>query len=160
MITLSHLISAFADTPLNILSTDRRDLIQFWGFNCTCDLCSNPRATELSDRQRNRIQELLAALDDPAHHTHEKVAAATAEVERLVVEEGMTGQMGDLYSIIADAYLAMGDLPMARRYGRRAVELLRWYAGFDSARTESALQFMVRLEGLEQRVARDSGSGK
>ncbi|KXX78465.1 N-lysine methyltransferase SMYD2 [Madurella mycetomatis] len=144
-------------TPLNILSTDRRDMIQFWGFNCTCALCSNAQAIKTSDRQRRRIQKILEDLDDSANHTPEKVSAATTEVEGLVVEEGMTGQMGDLYSIIANVYLTMGDLKMARSYGKLAVKLLRWYAGFDSARTESAQAFMVKLEGVEHQAAQGSG---
>ncbi|GAB1312435.1 SET domain-containing protein [Madurella fahalii] len=144
-------------TPLNILSTDRRELIQFWGFNCSCALCSNDRAIEISDRQRSRIQKILEELDNPASHTPEKVSAATAEVEDLVVKEGMTGQIGDLYSIIANVYLTMGDLKMARSYGELAVKLLRWYAGFDSARTESAREFMVKLEDLEKQAAQAPG---
>jgi hypothetical protein len=73
----------------------------------------------------------------------------TAEVEDLVGKEGMVAQIGDLYGIIADVYLAMGDLGLAGSYGELAVELLRHYAGFDSARTQRALVFM---EGLERRV--------
>lgn len=132
-------------------------MIQFWGFNCTCALCSNAQAIETSDRQRSRIQKILEDLDDPANHTPERVSVGTAEVEDLVVKEGMTGQMGDLYSIIANVYLTMGDLKMARSYGELAVKLLRWYSGFDSARTESARAFMVKLEGVEQQAAQGSG---
>ena len=143
----SHSFSPLlTDTPLNILSTDRQKMLKFWGFTCTCALCRNTQATNTSDRQRLKVQELLTELDDSVNHTHEKVGAVTAEVEVLVGKEGMVAQIGDLYGIIADVYLAMGDLGLAGIYGELAVELLRHYAGFDSARTQRALGFMEALE--------------
>jgi hypothetical protein len=64
----------------------------------------------------------------------------------------MTGQIGDLYSIIANVYLTMGEMELARSYGKLAVTFLRQYAGFDSLRTQGAMEFMVRLERLGQQA--------
>jgi hypothetical protein len=125
-------------------------LIRGWGFNCTCSLCSDPEAMKISDRQRNRIQEILDVLDDPKHHTHAHVRSALAEVEHLVDKEGMTAQIGDFYSIVADLYFTMGDMKLARDYGELALELVRHYAGYDNDRSEQAVGFLDKLTEAER----------
>jgi hypothetical protein len=125
-------------------------LIQEWGFNCTCSLCNNPKRFKASDKNRDRIQVILESLDHPGNRTQAKVRAAVEEVEDLVVKEGLAGQLGDFYAIIADIYLNMGDLRKARKSGRNAVKLLQHYAGFDNMRTEKAEEFMRELNALER----------
>ena len=134
------------DTPLNILSPDRKDMLKYWGFTCTCPLCRDAHAIAVSDKNRQRVQDLLESLDHPGNHTHEHVAALTAEVEGLAGTEGLAAQMGDFYGIIADVYLRMRELKLARAYGEMAIELLRHYAGFDGERTEQACEFLRRVE--------------
>ncbi|KAK0707160.1 hypothetical protein B0T21DRAFT_341295 [Apiosordaria backusii] len=136
--------------PLNILSTDRSELLKWWGFTCTCALCQNPTAIKKSDKQRNRIQALLEEFDTPSKLTEEKIS----EIEELVREEGMEGQMGDLYNIIGNVYAQRGELKKAKEYGKKGVMWLKRYAGADSERTEMAKGFVKRLEDFE-RGARD-----
>ncbi|KAK4450301.1 N-lysine methyltransferase SMYD2 [Podospora aff. communis PSN243] len=136
--------------PLNLLTEQRTQLIQEWGFNCTCSLCSNPKRFKTSDKNRDRIQVILESLDHPGNRTQAKVRAAVEEVEDLVVKEGLAGQLGDFYAIIADIYLNMGDLRKTRKSGRNAVKLLQHYAGFDNMRTEKAEEFMRELDALER----------
>lgn len=71
------------------------------------------------------------------------------EIESLAREEGMTAQTGDLYGIIANLFLEMGEIEMAREYAVVAVRNLRHYAGFDSERAQSAMEFLGRLEDGE-----------
>ncbi|KAK3986343.1 hypothetical protein QBC44DRAFT_140287 [Cladorrhinum sp. PSN332] len=132
--------------PLNILSKDRHALLQLWGFNCTCSLCADPVASKHSDTQRARIQEILEDLDKPESRTPEKLVANIREVEELAEKEGMTAQIGDLYGIIANIFLEIGDSERAREYGETAVRNLRWYAGFDSERAVGAMEFRERLD--------------
>ncbi|KAK0669232.1 hypothetical protein QBC41DRAFT_392026 [Cercophora samala] len=136
--------------PLNILSTDRSELLKWWGFTCTCALCQNRTAIKKSDKQRNRIQALLEEFDTPSKLTEGKIA----EIEELVREEGMEGQMGDLYNIIGNVYAQRGEIKKAKEYGKKGVVWLKRYAGADSERTEMAKGFMKRLEDFE-RGARD-----
>ncbi|KAK4186437.1 N-lysine methyltransferase SMYD2 [Podospora australis] len=132
--------------PLNILSKDRKELLKFWGFECTCALCRDAEATKVSDRQRNRIQRILEQFDNTKNLTVEKMATLTKEVEDLVLKEGMAGQIGDLYNIIGHTYLLMGEKKLAEEYGKLGVEKLRHYAGFDSERTALGLDFMKRFD--------------
>ncbi|KAK4198989.1 hypothetical protein QBC40DRAFT_330059 [Triangularia verruculosa] len=136
--------------PLNILSTDRSELLKWWGFTCTCALCQNPTAIKKSDKQRNRIQALLEEFDTPSKLTEPKIA----EIEELVREEGMEGQMGDLYNIIGNVYAQRGEMKKAKEYGKKGVVWLSWYAGGDSERISIAKAFVERLEDFE-RGARD-----
>ncbi|CAP67179.1 uncharacterized protein PODANS_1_21930 [Podospora anserina S mat+] len=132
--------------PLNILSADRSELLKWWGFTCTCALCQNPTAIKKSDKQRNRIQALLEEFDTPSRLTEEKIA----EIEQLVREEGMEGQMGDLYNIIGNVYAQRGEIERAKEYGKKGVVWLKQYAGADSERTEMAKGFVKRLEDFER----------
>ncbi|KAK0652654.1 hypothetical protein B0T16DRAFT_406579 [Cercophora newfieldiana] len=136
--------------PLNLLTDQRTELIQEWGFNCTCSLCTNKEASKVSDKNRDRIQEILESLDHLENRTQTKVHAALTETEDLGSKEGLAGQMGDLYAIIADIYFDMGDLNKSRTYGRRAIKMLQHYAGFDNMRTVRAESFMKKLDKLER----------
>ncbi|KAI1081751.1 SET domain-containing protein [Whalleya microplaca] len=139
----------FSYTPLNLLSQERQSLIRDWGFNCTCSLCASPNDLAISDRQRGRIQDILAELDRPDIRNHSAVQERIIEILDLCEKEGITAQVGDLYSIIAETYSSMKDLDMAKKYGKLAVEELRHYAGHDHERTERALSV---LNGLNRKV--------
>ncbi|KAK0619545.1 hypothetical protein B0T14DRAFT_566384 [Immersiella caudata] len=137
--------------PLNLLTEQRTQLIKEWGFNCTCSLCTNPQLFKGSDKNRDRIQQILESLDHNENRTQAKVQAAVDEVEELVVKEGLAGQLGDFHGIIADIYLNVGDLKKARKYGKSAVKLLGHYAGVDNMRTDRAVAFLRELDALEAR---------
>ena len=142
----------FSYLPLNLPRETRQEMIRGWGFNCTCSLCSASAAeVETSDRQRLRIQDVLASFDDPVNHTHDKVHRALDEVLELVGREGMEAQIGDFYGIIARIYRDMGDLERAVEYARMAVKEIRHYAGFDNERTVDAERFWDEVEGQFRR---------
>ncbi|KAK4224916.1 N-lysine methyltransferase SMYD2 [Podospora fimiseda] len=133
--------------PLNILSKDRRKFLQLWGFNCTCSLCADPVASRHSDHQRARVQELLEELDNPKARTPEKVLNNLRDIEGLAEKEGMTAQIGDLYGIVANIFVEMGEMKLARKYANVAVKNLKWYAGFDSERAVGAIESRERIDG-------------
>jgi len=103
----------------------------------------------VSDINRDRIQDILESLDHEEDRTQEKVRVAVEEVEDLGREEGLAGQIDDFYGIMADIYLAMGDLKNARKHGKLAVKMLQHYAGFDNMRTDGAVAFMRKLDKME-----------
>jgi len=119
---------------------------ELWGFNCTCKLCKDADATKVSNTNRNRIQIILESLDHQVNRTPEKAEAALTELEQLTSVEGLDGQVGDCYAIMARVYWEMGDVEKATKLGKKAVELLRHYAGFDSPRTDEAVEFMLEIE--------------
>ncbi|KAI5867510.1 hypothetical protein GGS23DRAFT_548710 [Durotheca rogersii] len=146
----------FSYTPLNLPSEPRQSLLREWGFNCTCALCASARETAASDRRRARLQVLLEELDQPRVRTRAGVGARVDEILALCDREGLAAQVGDVYAIVADVYAAMGDLPLARRYGERAVAELTHYAGHDHERTRNAVAFLAKL-GAEAGAQVDRG---
>ncbi|KAI1140899.1 SET domain-containing protein [Hypoxylon sp. FL0543] len=138
--------------PLNLLSEQRQALIREWGFNCTCPLCTSPSETQISDRRRGRIQDLLAELDRPEIRNHAAVKRRVDEILDLCDKEGLTAQVGDFYTIIAEIYSNMGDLDLARKYGELAVRELTHYAGYDHERTRSATLFLEKLRSNNAHV--------
>lgn len=100
-----------ADTALNLRSQDRRELLSRWGFNCTCPLCHSARASSLSDRNRNRIQDILDVLhEEPNRDPPEYVELLSEEVFSLVYEEGLKAQSGEFDAVMSHVWLEMsGD---------------------------------------------------
>ncbi|KAI0835456.1 SET domain-containing protein [Hypoxylon sp. FL0890] len=144
--TLGMEVVAYKDNlPLNFLSEQRQALVREWGFNCTCSLCTSPAETEISDRRRGRIQDLLAELDRPEIRNHAAVKKRVDEILDLCNKEGLAAQVGDFYTIIAELYSNMGDLDLAKKYGELAVGELTHYAGYDHQRTRSATLFLENL---------------
>lgn len=135
---------------MNFLTAQRKEFLGNWGFNCTCSLCTDKEASHKSDHNRNRIQDVLESLDYPENQTNQKIKAAIDEVEDLVKQEALDGQLGDFNSIIAELYLDIGDLKLARKHGELAVKLLRKYAGYDNVRTEKAVEFMEKVKSSEK----------
>ncbi|KAI1761497.1 SET domain-containing protein [Hypoxylon sp. FL1150] len=137
----------FSYLPLNLLSEQRQSLIQEWGFNCTCSLCSSKEESAASDRRRGRIQDLLAELDLPEVRNHAAIENRVAEILDLCEKEGMAAQVGDFYTIVADVYSTLGDLSRARRYGELALKELKYFASYDHPRTQTTIAFLEDLDG-------------
>jgi len=143
------------DTPLNLLSKDRRQLLRRWGFDCACALCSaHHHVVETSDRNRQRVQDILEELDHADTRAalaqsddNSIVAVRLSEIEAIMQEEGIEAQAGDVDSIAAELFLGAGGLGKARTFAQEAVRRLRMFAGADSERTEQAEEFLQRLDG-------------
>ncbi|KAF6824423.1 hypothetical protein CPLU01_10854 [Colletotrichum plurivorum] len=135
------------DTPLNMVSRERQQALQDWGFNCTCSLCgSGPAALAASDGRRARVQQALSALEDPwLRGSAALVAELADEAEQALEEEGLAAQKGELHGILASVYADMGDGETAVKYAASAVEKLAHFAGYDDERTERARGFLGEL---------------
>lgn len=139
-VTLSYL-------PLNLISDQRQETLHHnWGFRCTCSLCTDAKATDISDRQRARLAKILQDINDiqPGHLLDEGFKNTIVEIEELVEREGLTAQSGDLYGLISDTWLGIGNAGMAREFAGNAVKVQGNFAGVDNERTLRALE---RLEG-------------
>ncbi|KAF6795335.1 hypothetical protein CSOJ01_13492 [Colletotrichum sojae] len=134
-------------TPLNMVSRERQQALQDWGFNCTCSLCgSGPAALAASDGRRARVQQALSALEDPwLRGSAALVAELADEAEQALEEEGLAAQKGELHGILAGVYADMGDGETAVKYAASAVEKLAHFAGYDDERTERARGFLGEL---------------
>ncbi|KAK3370654.1 hypothetical protein B0H63DRAFT_487371 [Podospora didyma] len=136
--------------PLNLVSDQRSSMLKGqWGFNCTCPLCSDAKASTASDDNRNRVADILKMLGGGSGLSSGALRAAVAEMEDLVAEEGMAAQIGDLYGIVADVCLTMGNLGMARELAEQTLDVQRWYAGVDNERTTKALEFWQEVNEMK-----------
>ncbi|GJC81409.1 hypothetical protein ColLi_04247 [Colletotrichum liriopes] len=135
-----------------MLSEDRKQTLQEWGFNCTCALCSSPDDVAVSDTYRTRLQEILAEMTDPAFMTPSLVAELAGELDDVVEREGLAAQAGEFYGIVARVYAHMGEAETGRRYAKMAVEKMIQFAGYDDERT-------VRARGLLGELGKVGGGG-
>jgi len=135
-------------TPLNMVTEDRRQVLRRWNFDCACSLCSSPARSQVSDRNRRRIQEILAAMDEPDNREYESLLSLTDEMMEIVEAEGLRAQVGDFFSILAHAYNETGFLGTARRFAAQSVEKYREFVGVDSQQVKTATEF---LESLPQK---------
>ncbi|KAL0934342.1 uncharacterized protein CTRU02_211141 [Colletotrichum truncatum] len=126
---------------------DRQKTLKDWGFNCTCSLCSSSSdIVAASDGRRERIQQILSALDNPVFRSSTTLIGELAdEVDVILEKEGLTAQRGDFYDILARVYIDMGDVKLGRKYAEMAAEKLAHFAGYDDERTERARVLLGEL---------------
>lgn len=137
------------DAPLGVSTAGRQSFLhRQWGFNCTCHLCTHPEESEPSDRNKRRIQEILALMEDPTNQNYEALEDFAVEMEGLIEAEGMLMQIGDFYSTLSRTFYEVGLVAGALRYGGLAVEMLGEYIGEDSEQVTRARQFLSQVEGV------------
>lgn len=137
-----------ADLPFNLLSEDRKSMIQKWHFNCTCSVCSSPRAMQESDRNKSRIQGILDELKK-AGRNPDTVERLARELMELLETERLQAQTGNFASILAGVYLNMYNLSMAREYAALAAKSQVYYVSFDSDKAKAALETLEFLNSVE-----------
>ncbi|CAI4213255.1 unnamed protein product [Parascedosporium putredinis] len=89
---------SIAYTPLNLQTEDRQDIIQRWGFNCTCQLCSDPALSASSDRNRQRIAGIITEANGPQSREREVLARLSEEMKELVEAEELESLAGTYVS--------------------------------------------------------------
>ncbi|GAB1317671.1 SET domain-containing protein 5 [Madurella fahalii] len=135
--------------PLNLLSQDRKKMIQRWHFNCTCSICSSKEKTDLSDQNRLRIQAILDEFKRQKNRNRGNVEPLEKELWALVERERLEAQAGSFASIFAGIYFQMQNLDKAREYASQAVQNHTYYSGYDSDKTKSALEMLDFLQSIE-----------
>lgn len=110
--------------------TARQDgLHESWGFHCSCSLCTQPLPqTSASDARIEQIAELRVDLEDYSPESEACPAMAELLVS-LYEQERMWGPIAEAYALAAIEYNGVGDVWMAQRYARLAVEAGLLYGG-------------------------------
>lgn len=150
MITDSH---SAQDAHLTTSHDGRRkQLLDNWGFRCTCSLCrgSTHEITAHEDN-RNSIRRLQRRLLD-ASETGQTLAAVELAHELLDVteREGLRPLMAEFYDILKNIYFDDGDLGNAQRYGELAVQSWRRLNSVDESHLNYALNFLHYVEERRQ----------
>ncbi|GAB1312708.1 SET domain-containing protein 5 [Madurella fahalii] len=142
--TLSNTVTAFHDilpgeeitisySPFGLTSQARQQtLLQKWGFQCTCPLCSSsPSVLAASDARRKKIatlgDEVLKMLD--RGDSPKRAAEMYEEVVDAVREEGLVPHLGAHYEVLGRLYLAAGDQRKGVELVKKGVEEGRGFEG-------------------------------
>jgi hypothetical protein len=124
-----------------MVSGQRKKAISRRGFNCSCPVCSSPEEEAMSDRNRERIQEILIAFRHPEKRTAANVDSAAVEVFQILEAEAIHAQEGEFAALFAELYREIGDTKKARDMARLSTEKRIWHNGADSERAEKAREF-------------------
>jgi hypothetical protein len=117
-----------------------------WGFNCTCSLCTAPEdERKRSDRRRERVVDILYAMNDEALHYNDFVGLAE-ELIRVVEQERLTRQFSTYYHTLMKLYSEYSDMASSEKYARRALE---YAEAFDDPEGEFVLSLRRNIETLE-----------
>ena len=110
---------------INILQfRDQRQaaLSNYWGFKCSCKLCSSEAAhMHTSDTRIQRIIHLQNALADWSGQSMGSPSTAEKLID-LYEEEGIHAAKGTGHMFAALAYNAVGNVSMAREHAAKALE--------------------------------------
>ena len=136
---------------MNLLYEDRQYLLQRWGFNCTCALCSSPTARAASDGRLLRIQAILDELKVKENRSHTMVGKLTVEVLNLLEAEGLWAQVGDFYTVLTQVHLEMNNVRVAKKYAEMTLESRIMYSGAESESMEKAERMVRQLTRAEKK---------
>ncbi|KAI1803969.1 SET domain-containing protein [Daldinia bambusicola] len=120
--------------PLGLSYEERNEGLKNWGFACTCSLCaSSKKQRAASDKNRARLHDIYHELNDSAagksNLTTNVIEEFVAELESLVATEKLEAQLLVHYSVVARAYMRLGELDLAKRYVELCENLWIQYAG-------------------------------
>ncbi|KAK3370927.1 hypothetical protein B0T24DRAFT_594799 [Lasiosphaeria ovina] len=145
--TLANTVTAFRDidvgeeitisySDFGLTSTERRRiLLQKWGFQCSCALCSADADTlAASDARRaemratgQRVLQRVEAGDFAG------AVALNGALVAAVAEEKLVPHLGDHFDVMARLCLAAGDAEGAAKYARKAIaEMKGFYQGAEA----------------------------
>lgn len=104
----------------------RQEGLKRWGFNCTCALCTAPPAIRAAhDTRRNRIAELEPQLNTLYREgKHNAAIAAGEEIVELMLEEGLTSLLPEVYVMLTRLYLVTEQRERAEEAADLALEIL------------------------------------
>jgi len=137
----------YADTPLNLPTKARQEAIQGWGFNCTCNLCTEPELSETSDRNRQEIQNLVRDMAKVENRNRDAMRVITDQLVALMETEELTAMMGDLYGMLAVAYSKLNHLEEALKYSTLAVENQVRFRGKHHAKADEMRTLLSMVRG-------------
>jgi len=118
-------------------------LHQSWGFNCSCSLCTQPLPQAgASDARIEQTIELREELEDYSAESQATPAMVELYVS-LFEQERLYGPIAEAYTFAAIEYNGVGDLYLAQKYARLAVEAGILYAGLRDKDVQSMEKMLV-----------------
>ena len=111
----------------------KHKLLNTWGFDCACHLCTQPEIfSNASDYRLRLIEDLEEELSDRTPQSKATPALAELYVS-LHDQEGLLGPIADAYTYAALEYSGVGDLFMAQKYATLSIEAGLLYGGPESS---------------------------
>ena len=110
-------------------------MIQRWGFQCKCSLCSaSEESRELSDKRRERIKALRElALKAANEADYLKAVTHYHKLMKLAEKERLYPQFGEHYWVMTQLYSALQDRNDTLKYAQMAHTELSKYQESDRA---------------------------
>lgn len=127
---MARTANSHADVPIGLLHEGRKQGLDDWGFTCKCALCSSS-ADKLneSDRNKDRLREILLALQDGSPDSSSTISELAAEADALIDRESMWPALCQVYQAVAGAYMDTMDFENADRYVGMAEDMCVQIAG-------------------------------
>ncbi|TLD18290.1 hypothetical protein E2P81_ATG12085 [Venturia nashicola] len=115
--------------PAQIRSERQHQLHQSWGFQCSCSLCTQPKAhTDASDARIEHIASLREELEDYSPESEATTSMAELLVS-LYEQERLYGPIAEAHALAAIEFNGVGEPSTAQKYARLAVETGLLYGG-------------------------------
>ncbi|KAK4172731.1 hypothetical protein QBC36DRAFT_196300 [Triangularia setosa] len=142
---------AHSYAPLGYTHEQRKAVLQPWGFQCQCTLCSAPASKrKVADSRRDRILEIYQTLSKAADlESVERVDQLVREALLLIEKEELQPQLVEYYAHFARAYIETNELKKAREYIQRSDEMWLLYGGEEHENIEEMLELWKLLEEAE-----------
>jgi len=127
-------------------------MLDGWGFECTCDLCSLPKKEkELSDGRRERLQMIHMELSSYGMD-RKRMDELVEEMTYLIETEQIWPLFCEYYVVTARAYLGAGALKTARKYTQMADDTWIQYGGPNHENVEEMKLLWRQLTSAEEEV--------
>ncbi|KAK0702557.1 hypothetical protein B0T21DRAFT_321423 [Apiosordaria backusii] len=148
---------AHSYAPLGYTHEQRKAVLEPWGFQCQCALCSAPpREREIADSRRERILEIYQTLSKAADlESVERVDQLVKEAILLIEREELQPQLVEYYAHFARAYIEINELKKAREYIHRADDMWLLYGGEEHENVEGMAELWKLLEEAEMEAEDD-----
>ncbi|KAK4194373.1 hypothetical protein QBC40DRAFT_319889 [Triangularia verruculosa] len=142
---------AHSYAPLGYTYEQRKAVLEPWGFQCQCALCSaSLREREIADGRRDRILEIYETLSKAAElGSVERVDQLVQETMLLIEKEELQPQLVEYYAHFARAYIEINELKKAREYIQRADKMWLLYGGEEHENVAGMAELWKLLEEAE-----------
>ncbi|KAK4250070.1 hypothetical protein C7999DRAFT_38993 [Corynascus novoguineensis] len=136
--------------PLGYTYEERKAVLQAWGFQCRCALCSaSIEERNLSDRRRERLLEIHHILGQADLLGSKRVGALIIEAMGLIDQEELHPQLVEYYQQFAKAYMALSDLKRARAFVTETDKMWSLYGGEEHENLDGMRDLWRALEEAE-----------
>ncbi len=138
------------DAPLGYTYEERKGILQAWGFQCRCALCSaHTSDRDLSDQRRERLLEIHHLLGQASELSGPRVKELIYEALTVIEQEQLHPQLVEYYQQFAKAYLMRNELREAREFLEKADSMWRVYGGDEHENVEEIRGLWKALEDAE-----------